>query len=226
MHGKPVVDMLAYHTTHSYPLPLVLNYRFGHGDITVKDEEGIALVLQNQDCICHICLLMPATSLQKLVNTMDGEFPILEYLHIRPPTDDDQDLKFPVTFQALCLHCLVLKNISFPIASPFHITTADFCTLSLDMIPPSAHFHPCDLLMWLSHMPKLKTLSIIFHSHSPSGNIEWLLHAPFSVPVTVPNLHSFEFKGTSLFLEILLSQLNALLLEKLQIMLPKPTFSV
>jgi hypothetical protein len=60
---------------HSLPLPLVINFR-RNDEITAEDEEGAILALKQYDRVRRVRLEMPPTSLQKLVTTMDDEYPI------------------------------------------------------------------------------------------------------------------------------------------------------
>ena len=80
--GTPVADMLA----HSPPFPLVID--FFQRDITVEDEEGIVLALKQRDHICHIHLEIPILNLQKLILSINEEYPILEYPTMVPLFSD------------------------------------------------------------------------------------------------------------------------------------------
>ncbi|KAI0289086.1 hypothetical protein BC826DRAFT_640655 [Russula brevipes] len=62
-NGTPIADIL----THAPPLPLILDYFESRHDITAKDEEGIARVLQHRHRVHSIRLVMPVQNLQKLV---------------------------------------------------------------------------------------------------------------------------------------------------------------
>jgi hypothetical protein len=79
--GAPVADMLA----HS-PLPVIIDhFDDKYYDVTAEDEEGIIFALtQHRYRVRRIRLRMVVYILQKLINTLDGEFPILEYLLIEP----------------------------------------------------------------------------------------------------------------------------------------------
>ena len=109
--GTPVADMLA----HSPLLSLIIDY--AHQDpsheVTVEDEEGILLALQYRHRVSHIRLWIPSSNLRKLVVAMDGEFPILEYLNIKPLTDDGKPLILPKTFQAPRLRQVAPRNITY-----------------------------------------------------------------------------------------------------------------
>ena len=102
---------------HSPRFPLVIYYTEYH-DLSAKDEAGIMLALQHRDRVCCISLRMPAPSLQKVIATINDEFPILEFLSIGPPTKHNTHLILPSTFQAPQLRLLDLKHFASLIGSP------------------------------------------------------------------------------------------------------------
>jgi len=212
-YGIPVTKMLA----HS-PLPLTIDYLGDDRDIATE-EEGIILALQHRDRVRRIRLRVPLLNLQKFILAMDGEFPILEYLFIEPPTGLSSELVLPNTFKAPHLRHLVLSDFGSPIVtSPSLITGISLVTLSIQNISPSAHSHPTDLLQQLSLLPYLEILGISVHSPVPNHEVERkLLHKPVTTHVTLPNLRWFGFRGASTYLEALLPQMTTPLLEKLQI---------
>lgn len=205
---------------NSPPLPLIIDHilKDRHHDITAEDEEGILLALRHRHRVHRIRLEMPVQSLQRLVTAMDEEFPMLEFLYISTPTEQDARLVLSQTFQAPHLRHLVLDNVICPITSPLLTPTAGLVTLSLMEIRSSANLHPHDLLQRLTLMPQLETLGIDFHSPIPSRDIERQLRRMPVVHVTLPNLRWFGFRGVSAYLEALLPRITAPLLEKLQIL--------
>ena len=220
--GTPVANMLA----HSPPFPLIIDhFDEAYRDLTTKDEEGITLALQHRDRVRRIRLMKPVPILQKLVTALDSEFPILEFLCIQHkrhqwPVIELEDLKFPEAFRAPNLRHLVTWNFAIPIGSPLLTTARNLVTMSLNSIPPSAHFHPNALLQRLSLMPQLETLGITFSSYDPVRDVErHLLRTPIMTRVTLPKLRWLGFKGTSTYLEVLLPWVTIPLLEKLQVYL-------
>ncbi len=222
VRGTPVADMLA----HSLPLPLIVDYLHEDNDISAEDEEGIIHALQHRDRVRRIRLMKPIPILEKLIITLDGEYPILEHLSIehqlyqRPVTGRDRNLNLPETFRAPHLRHLVLSNFVIPIGSPFLLATmGNLVLLSLNSIPPSAYIHPNALLRRLSLMLQLETFGITFNSHFPSGDIKrQLLRAPITIPhVMLPNLRWLAFQGASAYLEALLPRVTIPLLERLQV---------
>ena len=216
-NGTPVADMLA----HSPPLPLVIDYFTikEHPDITAEDEEGAIVALRQRDRVRRVRFEMPATNLQKLVMTIDEEYPILEHLVILDRTIDNSTiLIFPDTLQAPRLHHLTLIGFTLSTGSRLLTTAVGLVTLYLVMIQPSTYFDPNTLLRWLSFMPQLETFAIGFLFPVPNHDIErQLSHTPIVTPILLPNLHRFVFRGVSSYLEVLVHRITAPRLEKLHI---------
>jgi hypothetical protein len=109
-YNTPIADMLTYPPT----IPLIIDYGSEDRNVTAQDEEVILLALRRHRRVCRIRLWMPAPSLRRLLATMDGKFPMLEHLYIKPLTNDDDDLALPVSFHAPHLRHFVVRNIFFP----------------------------------------------------------------------------------------------------------------
>ena len=215
-NGTPVTDMLA----NSPPLPLVVDYALDEDDnFIAEDEEGVILALKQNDHVRRVRLYMPPTSLQKLITTMDDEYPILEHLIIVNSTEDKTTmLTFPGTLQAPHLRHLALVSFALPIGCRLLTTAVGLVTLGLSMINPSTYFHPNTLLQWLSFMPHLETIVIGFHFPNHSRHVEGqLTHTAITTHVTLPNLCLFSFYGVTTYLEALLHRISAPRLEHLQI---------
>ena len=208
LEGTPVANML----THSPPLPLVIDYNVEeYHDITAEDEEGMIFALKQRDRVRRIRLLMPVTILRKLIMVVDEEYPILEYIVIMPrPQIEDYSpiLTFPETLQAPHLRHLTMTGFTLPIGSRLLTDAVGLVTLCLIMDHPHTYFHPNTLLRWLSFMPQLETLVILFVSTNPNGDLEGqLTHTPIIAPVTLPNLRYFMFGGVKDDLEALVHRI-------------------
>jgi len=207
----PVEDMLA----HSPPLPLIIDHT---DDVSAEDEEGILLALQHRDRVRRIRLRMPASNLQKLIIAIDGEFPMLEYLHIRNMTSEDTNLILPKTLQAPQLQLLMLESIIYPMGSQLLTTTAGLVTLMLGSVPLSTDFSPGDVLLWLSLLPRLEIFGVSFFFPTVDSVAEArLLYMKTMTHVTLPKLRRFIFEGTIVFLEALLPWITTPLLDGFQI---------
>ena len=212
--GTPVADMLA----NSPPLPLLIDY-IPNDEITAEDEEGAILALKQYDRVRRVRLILPPTSLQKLIPTMDEEYPILEHLIIYHALEDKTAiLTFPETLQALHLRHLALESFALPIGSRLLTTAVDLVALCLIMDNQSTYFHPNTLLRWLSFMPHLETLVISFHFPVCSRHVGGqFTHMAITTLVTLPNLRLFSFKGVTPYLEALLYRISAPRVERLEI---------
>ena len=215
-YGTPIADMLA----HSPPLPLIVHYDTEGRDITTDDEDGIIFALKQRDRVLRVRLARMDTSLiEKFIAVMDEEVPILENLIIILPIKDDSTiLVLPETVHAPHLRLLWLGGFALPMGSRLLTTAVSLVTLYLVMDHPSTYFHPNTLLQWISLMPQLETLTIYFKfSIHSRGVVAQLTHTPIIAPVTLPNLHFFQFHGVSAYLEALVHRITAPRLEKLNI---------
>ena len=201
--GTPVADMLA----HSPPLPLIIDHhRFIN--ITAEDEEGILLALKHSDRVRRIRfhVVGPVPSLERFIAAIDKEFPMLEYLYIYPVFMLHSYWSLPSTLCAPQLRHLVLFEFTFPIGCPLPV---GLVTLSLQCIDLAADFGPNELLQQLSLMPQLETLKITFASPPSDQDVEGQLsQTPLSTRVTLPNLHSFMFKGPLTYIQSVLPRIT------------------
>ena len=226
LEGTPVANML----THSPPLPLVIDYNVDeYRDITAEDEEGMIFALKQRDRVRRVRLRMPVAILQKLIMVIDEEYPILEYIVAMPQIEDYSPiLTFPETLQAPHLRHLTMTGFTLPIGSRLLTAAVGLVTLCLIMVHPHTYFHPNTLLRWLSFMPQLETLMILFVFNNPNRDLEGqLTHTPIIAPVTLPNLRYFMFRGVSDDLEALVHWITTPRLEKLRVIFfHQFTFSV
>ena len=214
---------------HSPPLPLIIDYSDAVWKFTTEDEEGIILILKHRDRVRRIRLWIPVSNLQKVIMAIDEEYPILEYLIIEnSPKDRSTTLRLPETLQAPQLRHLLLKGFALSIGSRLLTTAVGIIKFCLFMDHPSTYFRPNTLLHWISFMPQLETLLIIFLFPVPNRDVErQLMHTPIVTHVTLPNLRWFGFQGVSAYMEAVVSRITTPHLEKLDIEFFKQlTFSV
>jgi hypothetical protein len=202
-NSTPVADMLY----HSPPLPLIIHYvqEYPESEFIAKDEEGFTLALLHSDRVRRIRLRIPDQKLEELITSIDGEYPMLEYLNIWPSTKTRLRLTLSKTFRAPHLRHLVFKNFDFPEESTL-LTTAvpkGLVTLCLSKALLSTSLHPKNLLRWLESMPQLETLFIDLLP-IPNRDIEsQLSDMTITTDVTLPNLYRFRFGGVNAYLEAL-----------------------
>ena len=222
-NGTPVANMLQL----SPLLPLTVEYHSENG-ITAEDEEGLLLALEQRDRIRHLRLVLPFRDLQKLVMAIDEEFPILEYLIVLPWAEEGTALMLPETLQAPNLRHLALRGFACPIRPRLYPTAVGLVTLCLTINHPSTYFQPNILLQWISFMPQLENLAILFTFPVPNRDVErQLTQIPITTHITLPNLRQFFFQGVSAYLEAVVCRITTPRLEHLDIQFFKQlTFSV
>jgi len=208
--GTPVANMLA----HSPPLPLIIDHEI---NLTAEDEEGIILALQHRERVRRIRLVLPVSSLQKLITAIDDEFPALESLYLGPRTNHSSPLILPSTFEAPQLRYLWLNYFASPIGSRLLTTAVGLVRLLLRWINPSTYPHPNNLLQPLSLLPQLERLEIRFTLVLNPDFESQLLKTPIVTYAIFPNLHCLGFSGSSAYLEALLPYMTTPLLETLSI---------
>jgi hypothetical protein len=214
------------HLAHSPPLPLVIDYE--GTDVTAEDEEAIILALEQRDRVRRIRFILPVLKLQELTMAIDEEYPILEYLILAvPPEDNNTVLILPETLETPHLRHLAI-SCSIPIRFQLLTTAVGLITLNLSVFHPSTYFQPAVLLQSLSLMPQLEMLLIFFYFAVPNRDVErQLMRTPITTHVTLPNLRSFSFQAVSAYSEAVLSRITAPRLEDFQICYHKQlTFSV
>ena len=206
---------------HSPPLPLIIDYFLTKNarDFTAKDEEGIILALEKRDRVRRVRLSVPFPGLQKIIPSIDGEYPALEYLIMGPLTKNKSTaVMLPERFQAPRLCHLLLKGIALPTESRLLTTAVGLVTLTLILDHPSTYVQPNNLLQWLSFMPRLESFQINFLYHVSDDDMEWqLMQMHTMTHFTLPSLHKFVFQGSSAYVGALAPWLSTPHLEELVI---------
>ena len=210
--GAPRVATL----DHLPPLPVLVNF---NSTVTEKDELGICQALRLRDRVRHIHLHLPPSILHKCLVLMDEHFPILEYLSLSFTTDNLATLTLPKGFRAPNLRHLALPGISPPKRLRLLTPTVSLVTLSFSHIQSSSYIRPRLLVARLLSLPQLKKLSIGFSTPIPRPSAERDLLGEQGIPVTLPNLKTLTFRGVNAYLESLVAQIRAPLLERLDITL-------
>ncbi|KAF8256502.1 hypothetical protein EI94DRAFT_1766059 [Lactarius quietus] len=217
-YGTPIVDTL----DHLPPLPLYVEYGYGGSRfMTKRDELGLYHALRLHDRLFDIYLYLPPSILRKCFVLMDKHFPMLEQLHLSvlSTADDITTFTLPKAFLAPNLRHLALPGTSPPRRLRVLNSTLSLVTLVLTDIQTSSYFSPRLLVARLSSLPQLETLSIRFSVPTPRPNTERELLGEQGTSVTLPNLKTLWFKGVGAYLESLVAQIRAPLLEQLDITL-------
>ncbi len=211
--GAPVVDTLSLLP----PLPLVIDYQFT--TIRVRDELGISHVLRLRSRVRRINLRVPPSSLRKLLVLMNEPFPRLEHLSLSSTINENMALTLPETFLAPNLRHLNLLGVNLSSELLLLSSTASLVTLTLTNIRDSGYCLPKHLITRLRSFRQLEELSIGFTKPLPHPSAESEILDALETPVTLPKLKRFTFSGDSAYLESLVAQISAPLLERLNITL-------
>jgi hypothetical protein len=210
-NGTPVMQMVS----HFPPLPLAIDYRCETTIISALDESGISNVLMLGHRVRSVVLHVPSLTLEKLLVLMDAQFPILEQLSISS-TAGGTNLILPKTFLAPTLRHLSLYGTTLP-AELSLLSTVSLVTVALSNLQSCSYLLPKHLATQLQHLSQLEELSIGFSAPSPRPSSERELLDALDAPVTLPTLRRFTFRGVSAYLERLVAQIRAPLLEQLDV---------
>ena len=223
-NGSPIVDTL----DHLPPLPLFVEYEpTGSGDaLTRQDESGIYHALRLYDRVYHIDFKLPPCNLQNVFLHLDGQFPKLEHLSLQfkfsascTESKDSLPLTFPKAFLAPNLRHLTLPSISPPRRLRVLTSTVSLVTLEISKIQMSSYFRPRLLVARLQFLPQLKELFIGSLTPILRPSTEGELLGEQRTLVTLPSLQNLRFTGVGAYLESLVAQIRAPLLEQLHITL-------
>ena len=203
---------------HLPPLPLFVNYR-PTTRLTEQDELGIYHALQLHGRVRHIELVLLPSILHRAVVLMNGQFPMLEHLYLSfaATIEHRLPLTLPKDFLAPNLRYLALPSISPPRRLRILTSTVSLVELVLSNIQTSSYFRPRLLVARLASLPKLRYLTIEFSIPIPRPRTESKLLGEQGAPVTLPSLTTLRFKGVGAYLESLVAQIRAPLLQRLWI---------
>ena len=207
---------------HLPPLPLLVDYRhlsYGAGILTEQDELGIYHALRLHGRVRRIELELPPSILRRVVVLMGEHFSILEHLSLSFTAYSGicLPLILPKAFRAPNLRHLALPSIT-PLRRLRVLTSSNsLVKLELIKIGTSSYFRPRLLVARLQSLSQLQELCIGFSTPilHPSTERE-LLHEQ-GTPVTLPSLKNLRFKGVGAYLESLVAQIRAPLLERLTV---------
>ncbi|KAN0132128.1 hypothetical protein V8E53_010047 [Lactarius tabidus] len=214
-NGTPLVDTLV----HLPPFPLVVDYQCATATICAQDQLGIFQALHLRDRLRHVVLRVPPLILDQLLLLMDEPFPVLEHLSLSSSAEGNTILLLPKTLLAPNLRHLTLLGIGLPNKLLFLSLTLALVTLTLTQIQDFGYFSPQHLIARLRSFSQLEELSIGFSIPLPRPSAERKLLQEMEAPVTLPLLKRLTFRGVSAYLDSLVAQIRAPLLEQLNITL-------
>ena len=210
-NGSPILDSLA----HLPPLPLIIDYCNMATTQIPQDELSILPGLQQRGRVRRIFLQAPSPRLGVFLASMGGLYPILEDLFLLSATEEEAIMVLPSTFCAPNIRHLATHGIGLPSGLSLSTSTTALVTLTLTRIHAPNYLHPEHLVTQLQGLLYLEELSIGFAVPIPLPSTEMeLLPAP-RLRVTLPILKRLMFRGVAVYLENLIAQINAPLLERL-----------
>jgi F-box-like len=189
-------------------LPIVIRATSGSRDMT-----NLIAALEEHNRICEI-------NIQGIQNTLFAEmemrFPALTYLSLS--SDDEYVPVLTDSFlggYAPRLQSLELSGIPFPALPELLLTTTDLVTLYLLDVPEPGFISPEAMVTVLSPLTKLQSLRLEFRS--PRLGSQAYRASPHPLPrtrVALTSLYSLQFRGDSEYLEGVVAQIDAPLLER------------
>ena len=189
------------------PLPIFVDYVTWNGTGRVPNYEvDVTAALEHRDRVRSIKLALTGSVLEVVASVMQETFPVLTELWL-----SSKDPNAPVlldTFlggSAPSLLCIYLWGISFRSLPTLLLSTSDLFYLRLEDIPQSGYISPEAMVRGLAALTRLESLWIWFKSPLPSLEP---LYLPFFTRSILPSLISFNFRGSSGYLEHFLVRIN------------------
>ena len=178
-----------------------------------KDYDfNAAIVHPNR--ICEIGLYLTSSQLQLLASAMQGQFPALIHLKLGF-IDYDRSADLPPALPdgflggfAPRLQTLELDSVPFPALPKLLLSATDLVHLTLRRIPLSGYLAPETIVTGLAVMVNLKSLSIGFEPSIFRPDLE-SRRPPPSTRTILPSLTRLAFQGVVEYLEDLVSQIDA-----------------
>ena len=181
--------------------PIAIDFFIKASTETIPDDAIAAF--EHTDRVGYVKLdlkELPFGPLATLLATVTSKpFPVLTHLliHVR-------DGFGPLLYDSFLggsaprLQMIHLRGITFPALQTLLLSASDLVELQLRRIPPTGYILPVAMAMCLADLPKLKTLVLRFQLIDFTT---FPIHPPPVTRTVLPALSSFEFRGTSQYLE-------------------------
>jgi hypothetical protein len=182
--------------------------------------DNVIAALEHPDRICEIWLFKICSSLGRLITVMQEPFPALEHLAIGDETGETAPTLSNTVLggSAPRLRSLTLYHVPFPTLPQLLLSCNDLSRLSLRNIPHSGYISPMGMVRGISTLTRLTHLNIGFESPASHPDLRTRRPPPLTRAV-LPALTKFKFCGLSEYLDDLVAQLDAPLLEDVDITL-------
>ena len=207
--GMPVREILS----SSPILPIVMRYIEAQGSSppTLGDQDNITALLELPTRLREVHLSVTTPLLEKVTALMQQPFSMLEYLRLS--TLHGLVLPSIIGGGMTCLRALRMVGFALPAFPQLLLSAHDLDSLQLEEIP-SVGYTLEALINCLPAMTQLKTLRIHFLSPA-SRPVLICTDRPLPSSSVLPVLNLIGFRGTSEYLESLLSGISAPRLEHL-----------
>ncbi len=205
---------------HVWPaLPIVISGFCG----STECLDNIKAALEYNDRICRISIsILAFCHLKNIFAALERPLPALTelWLSALPLVDDlDPPLVFPDLFKFLGrpvhLQSFILKGISVHRLPDILLSFTNLVILGISSIPDSGYISPEAMITVLIALTKLEKLALTFKSPRYFTHQERQL--PPQTRIIIPTLTHFWFKGASNYLEDLIYQIDAPLLNLLEV---------
>ena len=184
-----------------------------------KDGDSIIDVLEHRDRIVEIDLSgLTGVQLKTCVTLMQEPFSILRTLSLScnaemPPMISDTFLGG----SAPRLQRIKLRRVPFPTLTKFLLSTRGLVELHLEDIPSTGYISPDVMAISLVMLTRLRSVIISFRSRSSFPKNPTTQCHPPPTRTVLPSLTTFTFGGVSEYLEGLMAQIDAPLLDDLHL---------
>ena len=191
-------------------------------DWPMPEDYDFEAALVHQNRVCEINLRLASSQLQRLASAMRGQFPALIHLkldfagyysHLAPAAALPKGL---LGGSAPRLRSLRLYSIPFPALPKLLLTATDLVRLTLWNIPHLGYISPEAIATGLAVSVNLKSITIAFESPLSRPDQKRRCSPP-PTRFVLPALTRFEFRGVSDYMEDLVAQIDAPLLNSIWI---------
>ena len=201
------------------PLPIFVKYwaNLEFKPPSPEDEDNLIAALEHPDRVRKIQLALTSSQLVKVAERMQMAFTGLTSLSLWL----DKETTLPKTFLAGCasprLRDITLVGVPFPELHQLLASTIDLVSLRLMEVPDAGYIPPDAMSACLSKLPHLRFLCIDFHSPHSTRHNRGNRRPTSLTRNSLPSLTSFNFRGTSEYLEDLVAKFDAPLLNEVNI---------